>query len=134
MTRYNTNLASEFYVLSVLYRLGIDATLTLGNKKSVDIFVLNEARDVLTIDVKGVAGKYDWPVDNIRKTSDYTHFVVFISYEGEIENPNILPNVWIIPYEEVNKFTKQYKSRKDVSRALLAKNGEAYHNAWNLLK
>jgi hypothetical protein len=36
---YNTNLASEFYVLSMLYRLGFDANLTLGNKKSVDIAV-----------------------------------------------------------------------------------------------
>ena len=37
---YNTNLASEFYVLSMLYRLGFDANLTLGNKKSVDITVV----------------------------------------------------------------------------------------------
>ena len=34
---YNTNLASEFYVLSMLYRCGLDASLTLGNKKSVDV-------------------------------------------------------------------------------------------------
>lgn len=27
---YNTNLASEFFVLSILYRLGLDASLTLG--------------------------------------------------------------------------------------------------------
>lgn len=37
---YNTNLASEFYVLSMLYRMGFDANLTLGNKKSVDIAVV----------------------------------------------------------------------------------------------
>jgi hypothetical protein len=36
----NTNLASEFFVLSALHRLGLDAVLTLGNKKSVDIAVL----------------------------------------------------------------------------------------------
>jgi hypothetical protein len=37
MTTYNTNLAAEFYVLSLLHRLGADAALTLGNKKAVDI-------------------------------------------------------------------------------------------------
>ncbi len=35
----NTNLASEYYVLSMLYRIGANAYLTLGNKKSVDIIV-----------------------------------------------------------------------------------------------
>lgn len=49
---YNTNLAAEFYVLSVLHRLGADANLTLGNKKSVDIAVVRDAGDALTVDVK----------------------------------------------------------------------------------
>ncbi|MCI0428424.1 MAG: hypothetical protein L0Z46_10455 [Nitrospiraceae bacterium] len=39
MTKYDTNLAAEFYVLSTLHRLGADASLTLGHKKAVDIFV-----------------------------------------------------------------------------------------------
>ena len=43
MVGYETNLASEFYILSVLHRLGVDATLTLGNKKSVDILVVRQA-------------------------------------------------------------------------------------------
>ena len=42
MTRYDTNLAAEFHVLSMLHRLGADASLTLGNKKAVDIIVVNE--------------------------------------------------------------------------------------------
>ena len=48
MTNYNTNLASEFYVLSMLHRLGSDASLTLGNKKSVDI-VKNEPMNIRDI-------------------------------------------------------------------------------------
>ena len=47
--RYNTNLASEYYVLSMLYRLGFDAYLTLGNKKSVDI-IIEKGNDILTIE------------------------------------------------------------------------------------
>ena len=41
---YNTNLASEFYVMSVLCRLGLEANLTLGNKKAVDIVVVPYSR------------------------------------------------------------------------------------------
>ena len=41
---YDTNLASEFYALSALYRPGLDAVLTLGNKKSVDLAVVGAAR------------------------------------------------------------------------------------------
>jgi hypothetical protein len=66
MSTYNTNLAAEFYVLSMLYRLGADASLTLGNKKAVDIIVACTPGRTVTIDVKGVAGPHDWPCDNIR--------------------------------------------------------------------
>ena len=68
---YHTNLASEFYVLSILHRLGIDAHLTLGNKKSVDI-VIENGNEVVTIDVKGIAGRTTWPLDNfcLLYTSD----------------------------------------------------------------
>lgn len=43
MSGYNTNLAADFYVLSILHRLGAEATLTLGNKKSIDIVVTRKA-------------------------------------------------------------------------------------------
>ena len=36
---YDTGAASEFLVLSNLYRLGINAFISLGNKKSIDIIV-----------------------------------------------------------------------------------------------
>jgi hypothetical protein len=62
---YNTNLAAEFYVLSMMHRLGAEANLTLGNKKSVDIASVRGAGDVITIDVKGLAGSTAWPVDNL---------------------------------------------------------------------
>jgi hypothetical protein len=65
---HQTNLASEFYVMSLLHRLGFDAHLTLGNKKSVDIVVVHGPGDSVTIDVKAVAGKMDWPMSNVGGT------------------------------------------------------------------
>ena len=35
MTRRLSNLAAEFYVASLLYRMGYTATLTLGNTKEI---------------------------------------------------------------------------------------------------
>jgi hypothetical protein len=89
LSKYETNLASEFYVLAALYRLGADASLSLGNKKAVDITVVRAAGDAITIDVKGVAGRHDWPADNISSVPRERHFVVFVSFEGKFEDPRL---------------------------------------------
>jgi len=68
MQSYNTNLASEYYVLATLYRLGFDAYITLGNKKSIDIILnLNDEKQI-TIDVKGLQGTTLFPLDNVDET------------------------------------------------------------------
>ena len=36
----NTNLASEFYVASLLFRLGYAVTITLGHTKEIDLIVV----------------------------------------------------------------------------------------------
>jgi hypothetical protein len=59
MSAYNTNLAAEFHILSMLYRCGADASLTLGNNKAVDIVLALPSGQTATIDVKGVAGPHD---------------------------------------------------------------------------
>ena len=134
MSKYNTNLASEFHVLSILHRLGIDAVLTMGNKKMVDIFVTNDQGTVMTIDVKGIAKKYDWPADNIKASGIGKHFIVLVSYEGQIEEPTFIPKVWVIPHKKINEFIKQYRTRKNISRSLIINNGNRYLNAWGLLR
>jgi hypothetical protein len=130
---YNTNLASEFYVLSVLHRLGAQACLTLGNKKSVDIYVIREYGDSVMVEVKGVAGKFDWPADNILDQSAKLHFVVLVSYEARIHDPSAAPSVWIVPGHELVEFIRQYKGRRVVSRSLMQKQGKRYKDAWQTL-
>lgn len=133
MTKYNTNLASEFYVLSMLHRLGADASLTLGNKKAVDIIVVNEKGTMITVDVKGVAGRYDWPADNIHTFQDPNHFYVFMSFEGKIADPQSTPSVWIIPSTELAPFIHKFKTRTDISRVQVREKGEQYRDAWHLI-
>ena len=131
MTRYNTNLAAEFYVLSMLHRLGADAALTLGNKKAVDIFVANEGSPTVTIDVKGVAKRYDWPADNIRSFNDPQHFYVFVCFEGKIRDPLISPSVWIIPATKLEPFIREYKTRTVISRAAVNAEGQQFLQNWS---
>ena len=133
MSRYDTNLASEFYVLSILHRLGAEPSLTLANKKAVDIFVTASHDEFLTIDVKGIAGPYDWPASNIKERKRKNHFYVLVCYEGAIQDPTFTPSVWVIPGNEISSFIKPYKNRTNISRALIKNTGQEFMDAWNLI-
>lgn len=99
MARYDTNLAAEYYVLSCLHRLGLTANLTLGNKKGVDIVVVRDAGDAVTVEVKGVAKKYDWPVGNLETKHPDQHFVALVSFEDRIDEADMPPpRVWVLPF------------------------------------
>lgn len=97
---YGTNWASEFFVMSVLHRLGMDAHLTLGNKKAVDIVVVHGPGDAVTVDVKAVAGRMDWQVGNAGTEERNRHFVVLMTYDGQLADPNYTPRAWILPHAE----------------------------------
>ena len=99
MSADSTNLASEFYVLSVLHRLGANVALTLANKKAVDIIVACGAGHSVTIDVKGSAGTTGWFVDNA--TVQPNHFVVFVTYLNKISNPSVVPEVYVVPSNDL---------------------------------
>src|SRR3990172_4245355 len=112
MPRYDTNLAAEFYVLSCLHRFGLAANLTLGNKKGVDVVVVRDAGDAVTVEVKGVAKKYDWPADNLVTEHPDSHFVALVSFEGRIDEADMpAPRVWVVPFPEVEKFKRFYRTR-----------------------
>lgn len=133
MPKYNTNLAAEYYVLSMLHRLGIDATLTIGNRKAVDIIVINKNGTLSTIEVKGLEKRYDWPADNIREFVNTQHFYVLVSFEGKITDPLTPPNAWIIPANQIFQFRKEYKTRIVISRAQITANGHSFLQAWSLI-
>lgn len=131
---YDTNLASEFYVLSVLYRLGFDASLTLGNKKAVDIVLVFDEGHSLTIDVKAVAGKQDWLMGDRDLPSSPRHFVVLVGYEGAIADPARLPRVWVFPVDVLRQFVRinEGKTLRYVPRKAILEGAAEYENAWRL--
>ena len=138
----NTNLASEFYVLSMLYRKGIDAHLTLGNKKAVDIVIESEKRTI-TIDVKGLRGKTDFLMDNWEKEEN-NHYLVFVSYLGKINDHGISPEVFIVPSRDIMKpqpklenqpllYRNPKGNRRGISYKKLRKLGNKYKDRWDRL-
>jgi hypothetical protein len=131
MSAYNTNLAAEFYVLSTLYCLGADASLTLGNKKAVDIVVALPSGQTATIDVKGVAGPHDWPCDNLKFPAPAHHFIVLVSFEGTMANARTVPSVWVVPANEITPFIKSYTVRKVIVRSTIRTQGAEYVQAWS---
>lgn len=136
MSAYDTNLAAEFFVLSCLHRIGLTANLTLGNKKGVDVVVVRDAGDAVTVEVKGVAKKYDWPANNLVTTKPHQHFVALVSFEGRIADSEMpSPRVWIVPFPDVERFRRVYPGgRINVSRAALLADGGRFENAWHLIE
>ena len=135
MSRYDTNLAAEFHILSCLHRRGLTANLTLGNKKGVDIVVARQAGDAVTVEVKGIAKKYDWPAGNLVTQDPQRHFVALVSFEGQIDDPGMpAPRVWIIPFPQIGAFMRSYRTRTNVSRAAVLANAQEFENAWHLIE
>lgn len=133
MDGYNTNLAAEFHVLSILYRLGLNANLTLGNKKSVDIVVVLDRGAAVTVDVKGLAGNTSWPVDKVGAGSP-GHYVVFVGYAGRIADPRAAPEVYVVPSQQLTDLTYvSPKGRRVVPLGRMRKAGAQYRDAWHLL-
>jgi hypothetical protein len=133
MSKYCTSLAAEFFVLSALHRLQQDACLTLGNAKGVDILLIRESGESVRVEVKGVAGKHDWPADNIRPNDGRLRFYVLVSFDGRIDDPASPPSVWIVPGKTIEKFINHYGERCVVSRAKLSNVGSKFKGDWRSL-
>lgn len=123
---YNTGIASEYFVLSQLYRLGCEAYITLGNKKSVDIRVVHNNR-AISLDVKAVQGYSSLIVNNITKSS--THYIVFLIYNNKFEDLNTSPDVYVMPSMDVEAITKKFGDQLRVFKNDIAQ----YKNNWKCL-
>jgi hypothetical protein len=134
MSTYNTNLAAEFFVLSMLHRLGSDASLTLGNKKAVDIVLVQRSGGVITIDVKGLAGTTSWPVDNVRTESD-NHYLVFVSFLGKISDFTVAPEVYVVPSTKLAPLVYHSPNgrRHVLPLGTMRRDAAAYRDACHLL-
>jgi len=133
----NTNLASEFYVASQLFRLGYEVTITLGHTKEIDLIVINPTNGrMITIDVKGLQSKTSWPLNPKRIKKD--HFYVLVSYCNRFNNLDFHPEVYIIPSVEIEELLVPWGTGQQLieQRGVEYRNPnlEKYKNKWKVIK
>lgn len=125
---FNTGMAAEFFVLSQLFRMGLEAYLSQGNKKSIDIRVVHSPEQAISIDVKAVRGYSSLVVNNI--TASEHHFLAFVIYNNKFELLETIPEVFIVPSNDVAAITKHFKEERRVMKGDLLK----YKDNWGALR
>jgi hypothetical protein len=67
-TKDTTHLAGELLVAGELSRRGYPVSITMGNAKSVDIYI-RTGKKVLKVDAKASRTKSNWPIrkDSVKK-------------------------------------------------------------------
>jgi hypothetical protein len=134
MSAYTTAIASEFYILSILHRLGLNATLTLGNKKAIDIVVIGDAGKAVTIDVKGAVGPAFF-VDNQVNNTDPKHFVVFVTYLNKFGDLNTIPEIYVVPSRDIVKLHRKAPGGKNVvALTKLKEHDPPYRDGWESIR
>lgn len=125
---FDTGIAAEYFVLSQIYRLGLEAYISQGNKKAIHIRVIQENGHSITVDVKAVRGYSSLVVNNVKAKEG--HFIAFVIYNNKFENVSTQPDVFIVPSLNVAFITQHFKEEKRVMKGSL---GE-YLNKWSSLR
>jgi len=126
---YNTGIAAEYFILSQLYRMGIEAYVSQGNKKAIDIRIIKENGDSISVDVKAVRDYSSFIVNNIAERKN--HFIVFVAYNKKIEKLKTFPEIFIVPSYNINSIVEKYKKERRILKNGLTKNN--YKDRWDLL-
>ena len=142
---YNTGIASEYLVLSMLYRLDAKAYMTLGNEKRVDIRIAKTDGSWISVDVKSVRSSDSIPVSNVEPKDG--HYIIFVIYNNKfelqctvVENSKkkfvdpTFPDFYIVPSKYVAEKKTKYKLKNGGERFnIFKKDIVDYKNKWEQL-
>ena len=129
-----TGMAGEFFVMEKLFRLGHEASITLGNAKNIDIFCKAPSDKLYEVSVKAIRGGGKWGIG----TTDYskhTDLVFVLLHYKNFEDISALPEIWVIPAKDAEKLKNPWFE----SYAIYCSNKEhrekidKYRNAWHYL-
>ncbi len=118
--KYAVGLAGEYFVASELCRRGINASITLGNAKRIDILAFSEKGKIIRIEVKSKQGR-NWA--GVKGIPNGDYFIVFVDYYNKesIESPDM----YILNSNEWVKCVKRKaKERKDKGQSLVTMSPE----------
>jgi hypothetical protein len=112
-------LSARFHVLSILHKLGAEASLTNAHPENVDITIVQAPGRALTIDVKTLGGTTKWLLQPF--TARKHHYVAFVLYSRKAMNdPSAAPEVVIFPSTRLKTLVEHHKSR-EVNIQILAR-------------
>ena len=108
-TKYHLSLAGEYGVCSELSKRGFDVSMTLGNAKAVDVWVLRNNGSYARIEVKTTRGK---------------KFVTgFFQKYYNVSNPSH-PDFWVLVYIDVNDVSHYYiLTHQEMGNLQMVRNG-----------
>lgn len=137
-TNYNTNLASEYLMMSLLCRAGKDAYLSLGNKKGVDIIVKTDKGAICIVEVKGVNKRNDWLIGNSGKLPiEHNLIYALVCFHGKIDELTTTADFWIIPSSKLAELTEHKISKNEktvyISNKYVRENYDEYKNSFKWL-
>ncbi len=90
-------LAGEYYVASILSRLGYDIGITIGRAKAYDMIAIGPSGKTVNIQVKSTYTYYDWLVKEFPPNPNSV--VAFVRLGKDITK---LPELYFIPASEAN--------------------------------
>ncbi len=91
-------LAGEYYVASILSRLGYDIGITIGRAKAYDMIAIGPSGKTVNIQVKSTYTYYDWLVKEFPPNPNSV--VAFVRLGKDITK---LPELYFIPVNIANK-------------------------------
>jgi len=120
--------AAKFFVVSVLHRMGVEATVSFSQSDNVDITIIQESGRVLTVDVKTLSGTKEWTVAPFRARNH--HYMVFVWYPPN-GKPSAQPTAYVVASERLRRLLARKRVRS-LSLDVLA-NELSAQDAWQEL-
>ena len=134
--RNTSHLAGEFLVAGELSRRGYPVSITMGNAKSIDIYVETKTGSVF-VDAKAGKAKGNWPIteENVRRGAEKGLYYIFVYLQTakRIEKDNTPPEYFIVKSDEIIKkdLIKTWKTRQGITYKDL--NNNSFKNRWDKL-
>lgn len=121
------DLAAKFHVLSTLYRLGAEATVSVHSQKDVDITVVRRPGDVVTIDVKAAFDLKSWPIADFPVNR--SHFVVFVYFAGR--GSSDVPKSYVLSSRALHTWAREHDGLVEARE--LVRTAKDAREAWDRL-
>jgi len=131
---HTTAMAGEFHVMELLFRLGHEPALTLGNAKSIDILTSSPKGKLYEVSVKSMRSGGKWGIGNQDYSRKQNLVFVLLHYKKFAEL-NELPDVWIVPAKKAQQIKRSWQNQQYALYIYkkYAHELEPYKNAWEHL-